>query len=153
MDDQNKNLILAIVLSGLVILGWITFFPPEPVVPPQTTQETASQTPSASGDIAAVPQVAGSAATTPALTAGVQETRDAALAKTARVLIETPRLKGSLSLTGARIVIDRRNVLSRRPSKTSPMPPALLDRLTLPQILDLIALLESRGDPAYPAFR
>jgi YidC/Oxa1 family membrane protein insertase len=103
MDDQNKNLILATVLSGLVILGWITFFPPEPVVPPQTTQETASQTPSASGDIAAVPQVAGSAATAPALTAGVQETRDAALAKTARVLIETPRLKGSLSLTGARI--------------------------------------------------
>ena len=28
MDDQNKNLILATVLSFLVILIWFTLFPP-----------------------------------------------------------------------------------------------------------------------------
>ena len=33
MDDQNKNLILATVLSFLVILGWYTFFPPPEPVP------------------------------------------------------------------------------------------------------------------------
>jgi len=57
------------------------------------------------------------------------------------------------ALTGARIEVDRRELLSRRPSMASPMPPALLDRLTLPQILDLMALLESRGDPEHSAFR
>ena len=29
MDDQNKNLILATVLSFAVIVGWTTLFPPE----------------------------------------------------------------------------------------------------------------------------
>ena len=37
MEDQNKNLILATVLSFVVILVWYTFFaPPEPV--PQSDQ-------------------------------------------------------------------------------------------------------------------
>ena len=29
MDEQNRNLILATVLSFLVILGWFVLFPPE----------------------------------------------------------------------------------------------------------------------------
>ena len=33
MDDQNKNLILATVLSFLVILGWFWFFPPPEPMP------------------------------------------------------------------------------------------------------------------------
>lgn len=57
------------------------------------------------------------------------------------------------ALTGARVTIHRRDVLTTRPADGSPMPPGLLDRLTLEQILDLLAYLESRGDPAAPAFR
>lgn len=56
-------------------------------------------------------------------------------------------------LTGARVTLDRREVVTRRPATSSPMPPALLDRLNLEQILDLLAYLESRGDPGAPAFR
>ena len=35
MDDNNRNLILAMVLSALVMLGWYAFFaPPVPEAPP-----------------------------------------------------------------------------------------------------------------------
>jgi len=41
MDDQNKNLILAVVLSGAVLLGWQIFFPaPQPVVDPNAPAVT-----------------------------------------------------------------------------------------------------------------
>jgi hypothetical protein len=36
---------------------------------------------------------------------------------------------------------------------TSPMPEGLMDMLTLDEILDLIALLESGGNPDHPVFR
>ena len=32
MDDQNKNMLLAIVLSFLVIFAWTVFFAPPPPV-------------------------------------------------------------------------------------------------------------------------
>ena len=52
MDDQNKNLILATVLSFLVILGWFVggpmlfpqWFPEEPVVQQSATPEAATTT-------------------------------------------------------------------------------------------------------------
>ena len=45
MDDQNKNLILAVVLSGIVMLVWSVWFqpPPPPVdltLPPESVQTT-----------------------------------------------------------------------------------------------------------------
>lgn len=47
MDDQNRNLILATVLSGVVLLGWSFFFPaPEPVEAPEAVaSETALNAP------------------------------------------------------------------------------------------------------------
>ena len=32
MDDNNRNLILAMVLSALVMIGWYAFFAPPPPV-------------------------------------------------------------------------------------------------------------------------
>ena len=103
MDDQNKNLILATVLSGLVILVWVTFFPPATPPVPDAGQQTTAAAPS--GDQAAPTPTAGTTqtASAPTLTSTPQETRDKALAKTDRVTIDTPRLKGSISLVGARI--------------------------------------------------
>jgi YidC/Oxa1 family membrane protein insertase len=88
MDDQNKNLILATVLSFVVILVWFLLFPPpEPTQPPLTSPAVTS----AAAPAAAV-DGAGSEATSP----------DAA-PEAARVAIETPRVTGSISLAGGRI--------------------------------------------------
>ncbi len=104
MDEQNKNLILATVLSALVILVWITFFSPEPpVAPPADPAVTSSTTGSGTGEVAATPSITGETATAPTLTTSPEETREIALAKTARVAIETDRVRGSLSLKGGRI--------------------------------------------------
>ena len=94
MDDQNKNLILATALSFVVILVWFVLFPP----PEQNdvldqaeisaTEANEVQTPSAAG-------TAGEA------TAAAEETLPDA--KAPRIEIDTPRLKGSLSLSGGRI--------------------------------------------------
>ena len=101
MDDQNRNLILATVLSGLVILVWVTFFPP--VTPPVTETVPQSTRTTTSPQVAATPTSGGQTANVSTLTSSPQESRAAALAKTQRVAIETPRLRGSISLTGARI--------------------------------------------------
>ena len=108
MDDQNKNLILAMALSALVILVWVTFFPPDQAVtpPPDATssQSTSTQTEnSGNTDVATAPKATGDAGATPDLTSITAVTRDEALAKTKRVKIDTPRLVGSLSLKGGRI--------------------------------------------------
>ncbi|MES0827484.1 membrane protein insertase YidC [Ruegeria sp. SCP11] len=96
MDDQNKNLILATALSFLVILVWFVLFPPPEQAPtPEQTEITAVegnevQTPSATGT-----GTAGDATTV------TEETLPEDQAP--RVDIDTPRLKGSLSLSGGRI--------------------------------------------------
>jgi len=103
MDDQNKNLILATVLSGLVILAWVTFFPPSTPPTPDTAKSTASSTQTGS-QVAETPTAAGApSSTAPELTSTPKETRAVALAKTPRVAIDTPSLKGSISLIGGRI--------------------------------------------------
>jgi len=97
MDDQNKNLILATVLSFLVILGWYTFFPPPepiPAVDPAVTESVAE------GGTAGAPAVGGTAATDAAATAQAEE---AEAPKAPRIDIDTPRLTGSISLQGGRI--------------------------------------------------
>lgn len=44
------------------------------------------------------------------------------------------------------------DVRKREESKVSPMPQGLLNLLTLPELLDLFAYLESGGNPNHPAF-
>ena len=106
MNDQ-KNTLLAIVLSGLVLLVWSYFFAPAqltgPQKPPQTQAQnqtqTSTSTPPTPGSQSAVPPVPGQSAPTPK---GL--TRDAALKQSGdRVAIDTESLKGTIALKGARI--------------------------------------------------
>ena len=111
-SENNRNMIIAIVLSVVVLFGWQFF-----VAGPQLEQaqrraeaETAAQLqPTADQGLAtpagtAVPGAAPAAAASgDATLPGTFATRDAALAASPRVAIDTPALSGSISLTGARI--------------------------------------------------
>ncbi|MCL7465158.1 membrane protein insertase YidC [Phaeovulum sp. NW3] len=112
MEDQNKNLILATVLSFVVILVWYTFFaPPEPV--PQSDQP------------AVVAQIDAAPTGTPST--GAAETTANELAQAPRISIDTPKLTGSVSLLGGRI-----DDLSLRNYKVSLEDDAPLVRLLAP---------------------
>jgi YidC/Oxa1 family membrane protein insertase len=89
--NEQKNVILAAVLSFLVIVVWQVFLAPEPPQQPATDPTVAAQDGGA-------PAPAG-----PAAVAAEPMSREAALAAAARVPIETPRLKGSISLKGGRV--------------------------------------------------
>ena len=96
MDDQNKNLILATALSFLVILVWFVLFPPpEPEAVPEPATISATD-----GEQVQTPEA-------PSGTTVGDATTDVAEAlpedNAPRVKIDTPRLSGSLSLTGGRI--------------------------------------------------
>jgi YidC/Oxa1 family membrane protein insertase len=110
-DGDQKNLFLAIGLSILVIIGWQYFYA-QPQIERQKQERQAQQ----AGQPSAVPQpgssapVAPGAAPQPGATPTVPGTpaspavsREAALAGSERVAIETPRLRGSISLKGARL--------------------------------------------------
>ncbi|MFN3863675.1 MAG: membrane protein insertase YidC [Erythrobacter sp.] len=91
---DNRNLLLAVVLSGLLILGWdvgMRYFYPETAAPPP------AQTPAAT--VPGAP--AGGLGTDGAAAAKVD--LKTALASAKRVVIDTPRLAGSINLVGARI--------------------------------------------------
>ena len=95
MDDQNKNLILAVVLSALVLLVWQIFFPaPEPVADPNAVAAAETHEQPA---VATTPSVA---AADPSLPDTVPTSEAATVA---RVDIETARVSGSISLLGGRI--------------------------------------------------
>jgi YidC/Oxa1 family membrane protein insertase len=86
-------MILAVVLSALVLFGWSAvserFFP---TPKPAATQPAASTAPVASG----------SNAPAPSAVTKVQD-RAQTIASTPRIAIRTPKLVGSINLTGARI--------------------------------------------------
>jgi YidC/Oxa1 family membrane protein insertase len=91
--DNQRNVILAIVLSALVLLGWSwlteSWFPqPKPV--PTVTTTGAPATRSAPGAPTTLPKLA------------AQDVK-AVLASGSRVKIETPKLQGSINLVGAQI--------------------------------------------------
>jgi YidC/Oxa1 family membrane protein insertase len=109
---DNRNTILAVILSGLVLIGWQYFFN----IPQMEKQRAQSQTQSQLVNPTAQPGAApGSttpqagttpsanapAANQPASTAVVS--RDAAISASSRIKIETPSVSGSISLKGARI--------------------------------------------------
>ncbi len=96
MDDQNKNLILATALSFIVILVWFVLFPPpeptEPTAPETTVTETLA------------PGVGGEAnPATPDLTGEIAVPAAEVASNGPRIQIDTPRVIGSINLTGGRI--------------------------------------------------
>jgi YidC/Oxa1 family membrane protein insertase len=107
---ENRNTILAVILSGLVLLGWQYFFNIPQMEKQRAAQLAQSQMAKPAQDAAntAAPQTG--AAPAPAANAPAANqanlapvSRDTAIASAPRVKIETPRLIGSISLKGARI--------------------------------------------------
>ncbi|NMM45078.1 membrane protein insertase YidC [Rhodospirillaceae bacterium KN72] len=102
---ENKNLVMAIALSALILFGWPYiqgFFFPAPPAPPQQAQTTQTQTGQTGAvDSAGVPTIPGMP-NAPG-TAAAPITREDALANAPRIAVETPRLSGSINLRGARI--------------------------------------------------
>jgi len=112
MNDQ-KNLILAMVLTGVVLIAWQFLFGlpqmQQKQAPPPQQQQT-QQLPPASGEPNAPPQPApgtqapGTPAPPPEQPGRAPVlTREDALKASPRVRIETGRLSGSIALTGGRI--------------------------------------------------
>src|SRR5262252_689138 len=97
---DNRNTILAVILSGLVLIAWQYFYN-VPQMERQRAQqvELAKKSPPPAASPSAPPQP-GSAPSAPAAAAPVVS-RDAALEASPRLKIDTPRLTGSISLKGA----------------------------------------------------
>ena len=116
MNDQ-KNTILAIVLSALVLIGWEYFFArPQQLRQEELQRQLAQQTQLQQNQATPRPPAGPVPGNPPTQTAAPQapaqsctstslepRSRAAALALTRRIPIETPRIKGSISLTGGRI--------------------------------------------------
>src|ERR1700742_3265757 len=108
---DNRNTILAVILSGLVLLGWQYFFN-IPQMEKQRAQsqiqaELAKQTPQGNsttpqGGAAPTPSANSPAMTQPASTAPMVD-RDTAIAPRPRVKSSTPRASRGISRRGARI--------------------------------------------------
>ena len=98
MDDQNKNLLLATLLSFVVIVIWFVLFPPpEKPVDPNAPVETSTTETGGTENSGLVPSTGeGQAATATA------EGAEAAETQAPRVQIDTPRVTGSISLRGGR---------------------------------------------------
>ncbi|MBU2865693.1 membrane protein insertase YidC [Pacificibacter marinus] len=96
MDDQNKNLILAVVLSGIVLLGWQVFFPAQE---PTASVTSTNVLETSDGSIALAPPSTDSGDIVIDATTAVPSTAEQA----PRVTIETDRVQGSISLAGGRI--------------------------------------------------
>src|SRR5262245_47814261 len=111
MKEDNRNFILAIVLSMLIILGW-NYFYAQPMLEKQRQQTEQSQKPPpalpeqpAPGQPArpqpgsqaqAVPPSAEPSVTTP----GVPQPREVVLTQAPRLPIRTPSVEGSINLKG-----------------------------------------------------
>ena len=103
---DQKNFIVAIVLSVLIIVGWQYAFPPaKPPVNQQQTASTQNGTPQApTGQPGARTGTQGTAQPgAPAAQPAQIVSRSEALARSPRVTFDTPELIGSITLKGARI--------------------------------------------------
>jgi len=129
---DNRNTILAVILSGLVLLGWQYFFnipQMEKQRAAQLAQQAQTITPAQNDGNTAVPQ-----GTTPSPSVNAPGnapagsaapiSREAAIAATPRVKIETPRVSGSIPLKGARI--DDLSLVQFRETVDPASPPIVL---------------------------
>jgi YidC/Oxa1 family membrane protein insertase len=112
---DNRNTILAVILSGLVLIAWQYFYN-VPTMEKQRAQQAQSElakptpqatpgsppgtTPQAGAPPA--PSAGAPAVNQPASTSAIVS-RDTAIAATPRIKIDTPRVTGSIALKGARI--------------------------------------------------
>ncbi len=110
MRDDNKNLILAIALSVIVLIGW-NYFVGAPQVEKQRQNQPATGQPGTAGQPVgptASPREGQPGTPNPSTVPGtatgvVTESRGQALARSPRLRIDTPSLTGSIPLRGGRI--------------------------------------------------
>ncbi len=111
MTDNNRNLFITIILSVVILTGWqVLYMNPRieaqreaaRVEQERVAQQAAPTTP-APGAPAQPGATAPQGAVPGQITAQTEADRDAALAATPRVKIDTPRLSGSINLAGARL--------------------------------------------------
>src|SRR5687768_9160833 len=117
---DQKNFILAIVMSVLIIVGWQAAFPPAKPPPQQQTTNAAGPpgAPATAPGQPAAPGVPGA----PGVAAGTQQvvSLNEALARLPRVPLTTPALIASISLNGARLDYAR---LAKHPEELAPKSP------------------------------
>lgn len=118
---ENRNTILAVILSGLVLIAWQYFYN-IPTMEKQRAAQQAELAQKQAANPAATPGANQPAGTTPAnpsatpatpgtqaaipggpTTAAPVQSRATVIAASPRVKIDTPSISGSISLTGARI--------------------------------------------------
>lgn len=115
MEDR-RNIIMAVLLTGLILFGWpyiASYFFPAPPPPAKSATKTVE---GASSDGASISTKAAAETKTVSL--------NSALAASGRVAIETPKLKGSINLEGARI--DDLLLLAHRTELAKTAPPVRL---------------------------
>ncbi len=96
MQQDNKNLILAIGLSLAVLIGWNAFFG---IPNPEEQRRLAEQ----AKQPAQTAQVAGDTRSAPLAATPTVPTREQVLSNTRRITIETSKIKGSFPVKGAEI--------------------------------------------------
>ena len=113
MDENNRNFLLAILLSIGVLFAWQYFFvpqhPPATKAPTEQSQQQQQQQqqqqaepgPPRPGAQSETPSAGGP--TPPGSGTSTTLTREEALAQSPRIAIDTPALKGSIALKGGRI--------------------------------------------------
>jgi YidC/Oxa1 family membrane protein insertase len=103
---DNRNTILAVILSGLVLIAWQYFYN-VPQMEKQRAQQAQTElqkpTPQATPSTAQQPGSAPSPSVTQPASAAPAVSREAAIEGSPRIKINTPTLSGSISLKGARI--------------------------------------------------
>ena len=114
MMPDNRNTILAVILSGFVLLGWQYFYN----IPAMEKQRAAEQAQRQTNPATPAPGAAANSSTPtpqtgtpsagaipggPAVTPVAVQSRETVLAASPRVKIDTPSLFGSIALKGARI--------------------------------------------------
>ena len=120
---DNKNFIIAIVLSIAILVGWQYFFAPthapqQPVAEAPVSPGGETVTPADPAQPPATTVDGGTSVPGGAEAAGL--TREAALALSPRVTISTPRVSGSINLVGGRIDDLRLNDFHDTVDPTSP---------------------------------
>ena len=109
--DNNRNLLLAVVLCGLMLIGWeagMRYFYPQPEVTQSEAVTTATATPSADPANPSAPAPAPAPATAAdlgdvAATAAAPVNLESALGTGDRIAIDSPEVLGSINPVGARI--------------------------------------------------
>ena len=113
--SDSRNTILAVILSGLVLIAWQYFYNVPQMEKQRAAQQAQSElakpapqsgtttAPATTPQTGAAPAPSANAPATNQPASAAPVSRDTAIASTPRVKIDTPRVSGSISLKGARI--------------------------------------------------